>query len=109
MLVWQIEFFIFSAAAFLMFGIEAWALINAVRFPAAAYDAAMKRTKLFWGGVCAVSAVVGLLTLPILPFRLPVLGIMPIIAVTAAGVFLADVLPALRSVMGNAQGRYGRR
>lgn len=108
MITLNIAMWIQLVFALVLVGIEAWALFNAVRFPADAYSAAFKKTKGFWLGMTAGALVVGILT----SFT-GMLGMLSLIlnlaAFVVAGVFVADVLPALRSVMGRAQGRYGRR
>lgn len=107
-LTYQIEFYIQLAFSFALIAVEAWALIQALRFPNAAYDAAFKRTKGFWLGMTAGALALGLLS----TFTSALGGLsllLSIVALVMAGVFLADVLPALRSVMSRAQGRYGRR
>ena len=87
-------------------GVETWAVVNAARYPEAAYNAAFKRTKGFWLAMTAGALVVGILT-GLLGVSLGLLTLMiQIAALVVAGVFLADVLPALREVMGRAQGRY---
>lgn len=84
--------------------LEVWALVQALRFRPDAYVAAGRRTKGFWCAMTAGAVALGALSL------LGYLGVLiGLVAIVMAGVFLADVLPALRVVMGNAQGRYGRR
>lgn len=71
--------------------LEVYALVDAVRHPAQAYTAASKLNKQAWVGILVVAAMVGFVTVG------HVLGI-GIIGVVAAGVYLADVRPALRAV-----------
>ena len=65
--------------------------------------AAGKRTKQFWTIVTGVSALVGFV------FMFSPLNLLGILAVVGAGIYLADVRPALRQVSGrgSAQGPYG--
>ena len=67
--------------------------------------AAGKRTKNLWVAVTAVAAVLGFV------FVFNVLGFLSILAIVAAGFYLADVRPALRRVTGRGtgshQGPYG--
>jgi hypothetical protein len=98
-----VQLWIFAVLAVVLFAVEVWALINALRFRADAYTAAGRRTKLFWGILTGIAALLGFLSLPY-----PVGGGSPsmllmIIGIVISGIFLADVLPALRSVMGRAQ------
>ncbi|WP_347041298.1 DUF2516 family protein [Brachybacterium nesterenkovii] len=102
--IFLIENWIMLGLSVALLGIEVWALVNALRFRPDAYTAAGKRTKPFWAAMTLGAVVIGLLSL------LNMLGLFfAIIGIVMAGVFLADVLPALRTVMGNAQGSYGRR
>ncbi|MDO5645147.1 MAG: DUF2516 family protein [Dermabacter sp.] len=107
-MTFSIVLFIHIAFAVALVCVEAWALINALRFPAAAYDAAFKRTKNFWIGMTAGALVLGIITTPFGPGVGVFTLILSVVALVMAGVFLADVLPALRSVMGRAQGNYRR-
>lgn len=105
MVVAVIQQWVFAALAAALFAMELWALVNAARFRADAYAAAGKRTKNQWVLFTALAAVLGFLSLPF-----PIGGggsslLLMIIASVVAGVFLADVLPALRAVMGRASGR----
>ncbi|MCT2025472.1 DUF2516 family protein [Dermabacter hominis] len=107
MITYTIAYYLSLALAVVFVAIEAWALVNALRFPARAYDAAFKRTKTFWALMTAGALVIGVVTglgRGVGPFTI----MLQIIGFVMAGVFLADVLPALRQVMGNAQGRDSR-
>lgn len=92
-----------GAAALAM---EVFALVEAARHPAAAYAAAEKLNKNAWVAITAVATLVGFVTLG------NVLGI-GLIGVVAAGVFLADVRPAIRRYTptkrrgGSGRGPYG--
>ena len=97
------------AISLILLVIEVRALVLALRFPAAAYDAAGKRTKGFWGGLTGGAVFVGVLGLAGGAASLGGFALMlELAAIVVAGVFLADVLPSLRIVMGNAQGNYRR-
>ncbi|MBR7741911.1 DUF2516 family protein [Phycicoccus sp. BSK3Z-2] len=95
---------VLSVAAF---AVELYALVDCVRRRPDAFTAAGKRTKNFWLLVTGVAAVFGFVVLG----SPNSLGIIGIIAVIAAGVYLADVKPALDQVMGrgggSTQGPYG--
>ena len=82
-------------------GLCAYALIDVIRQPADRFVAADKRTKGFWG------AIVGLSTACIFVTFGNVLGFIPLLAVVGAGVYLADVKPALDATRGG-RGRDGR-
>ncbi len=84
-------------------GVEIYAFVDCARRRPDAFTAAGKRTKGFWLAVTGVAALAGFafgLTIPIFA----------IIAIIAAGVYLADVKPALDQVMGkgrSTEGPYG--
>ncbi len=87
-------------------GMALFALVDALRHPGNAYVAAGKRTKGFWLAIVGVSAGLALLSLP------DRLGFLTILGVLGAGVYLADVRPALQQVRGRGgrgshQGPYG--
>lgn len=77
------------------FGVQVWALIDCVRNKSVTFQRANKRTKGFWLAITAVATAIGLISLPLGGAMLSSLGILNLAAVTAAGVFLADVRPAL--------------
>lgn len=82
--------------------IEVAALLDALRHRPDAYVAAGKRTKGFWVAVTGVGTALGFVSLG-------GFGLLGIIGVVAAGVYLADVRPALRQVQGRggSSGPYG--
>ncbi|MDO5662073.1 MAG: DUF2516 family protein [Brachybacterium sp.] len=101
MLVATIQQWIFFALSLGLFAIEVWALINALRFSPQAYIAAGKRTKTFWSLLTGLAVLLGFLTLPVGGGGFGGMLFM-LIGIVIAGIFLADVLPALRQVMGRA-------
>lgn len=86
-----------SAAAL---GVEIYALVDCVRRRADAFTAAGKRTKPFWLLVTVVAVLFGIVALSSV-------GLLGIVAIVGAGVYLADVKPALDQVMGRGQGNQG--
>jgi len=59
--------------------------------------------------ILALAVVFGVLSLPVGPFSLGPLNFLNLAAVVAAGVYLADVRPALRRIAGGgSSGPYGR-
>jgi hypothetical protein len=84
-------------------GLEAWAFVDALRRRPDAFVAADKRTKGFWLAVTGVALAVGFVTFT------SIVGMLGLLAVIAAGVYLADVKPALDRVMGKGRrdGPYG--
>ena len=99
----QLQSYIVLALSVGALGVEAWAVIDCVRRPSTAFEAAGKRTKGFWLAVTIVAALLGVISVGAVPGLLAILGII------AAGVYLADVRPALDQVMGRgrAEGPYG--
>lgn len=85
-------------------GVEALALFDCVRRRPDAFVAAGKRTKQFWLLVTGVALLLGFVSLG-------GLGFLAIVSIIAAGVYLADVKPALDQVTGRGgrsnQGPYG--
>ena len=82
----------------LAFAMQVFALVDAVRHRPDAFVAAGKRTKQFWVIVLAVATAIGFVSL------LNPLNIFGLLAVVAAGIYLADVRPALRQVSGRGGG-----
>ena len=78
----------------LALGAQIFAFIDAVRAPDRAYVAAGKRTKTFWLVVLGICLAAGIVIFP------NVLNLIGIASVVGAGVYLADVRPALRHVLG---------
>ena len=81
-------------------GVEAFALVDCVRRRPDAFTAAGKRTKNFWLLVTGVAVLLGVVALG-------GLGLLAIVGIVAAGVYLADVKHALDQVMGRGGGRQG--
>ena len=83
--------------AIITFVVAVWALIQAMRFPPQAYVAAGKRTKVFWGCVTGLAALIAFLTLPPpLGFGNGIFSFFTVAALAAVIVFFVDVLPRLR-------------
>jgi len=88
------------ALGLVLLGIEVFAFVEASRAKPEAYLAAGKRTKGFWLGITGVALALGFVSfLNILAF-----SIFAILAIVAAGIFLADVRPALQAVQGRGRG-----
>ena len=89
-----------AALALALFG-----LIDALRHRPDAFTAAGKASKNIWLGVLGLAVALSFYSV-FNPFSLPW-----ILAVVGAGVYLADVRPALRQIMGRGSsnnGPYGR-
>jgi hypothetical protein len=90
------------------FTAEAWALVDALRRPAAAFVAASKQSKKLWTIILVVATALGMAH-AVLPSRgfSPIallIGILPVAAFIAAAIYLADVRPAVRTYRGGRGG-----
>ena len=83
------------------FGVEVWAFVDCLRRRPDAFVAAGKRTKQFWMLLTGVAVLLGFIGIG------RGFGFLAIIAIVAAGVYLADVKPALDQVMGRGSGNQG--
>lgn len=98
-----IQMWIFAVLGVVLFAAEVWAFVNALRYRPDAYTAAGKRSKTFWGVLTGVAMLLGFLSLPY-PIGGGSTRLFMLIGIVIAGVFLADVLPALKQVMGRSAG-----
>ncbi|NVM95596.1 DUF2516 family protein [Arthrobacter wenxiniae] len=106
-------FFILAVLGAVAFGIQIWALSDCLRTPAADFQRVYKRSKQFWGALTGISAFFGFLYLLPAATSLiaPDMGMLMIInlaGATVAGVYLADVRPALAEVRGRGRGHQNR-
>lgn len=86
------------------FGLQAFALVDALRQRTDAFPAAGKRTKQIWLIVTGVAAAIGFISI------FSPLNIFNLAAVVGAAVYLVDVRPAVRAVTGRggtSNGPYG--
>lgn len=85
---------VLAAALFL---VELFAFIDCLRHRQDAFPAASKRTKPFWLAITGGAAAIGFLAIGA--------GLLlMIVAIVGAGVYLADVRPAVQQVLGRAKG-----
>ncbi|ALE04571.1 hypothetical protein AL755_02630 (plasmid) [Arthrobacter sp. ERGS1:01] len=108
-----VSFVILTALGALAFGIQLWALSDCLRTPGPDFQRVDKRTKQFWGALTGVSAFLGFVYIlgPVTSLTVPGIGlgmIFNLVAVTVAGVYLADVRPALVEVRGRGKGNQRR-
>lgn len=96
----QLQYWIVLGLSVAALGVEIYALVDCVRRRTDAFTAAGKRTKPFWLLVTVVAVLFGIVALRSV-------GLLGIIAIVAAGVYLADVKPALDQVMGRGKGNQG--
>ena len=82
------------------------ALVDVVRRRSTSFPAAGKQTKALWAVLIAFATLIVLyvLTSPMSP-----IGLLPIASVVVAGIYLADVKPAVRAVEGRGGGSGGGR
>ena len=97
----QVQGWIVILLSVVALGVEVYALVDCLRRRPDAFVAAGKRTKQFWLLVTGVATLLGVVAVGGFP------GILAIIAIVAAGVYLADVKPALDQVMGRGSGNQG--
>ncbi len=100
--------YFFYALLVAAFVVEAWAFIDAIRHPAAAYVAASKQTKPIWLIILGVALLIGLggVTQQIGLFNS--LLALPIVAFVASSIYLVDVRPKIKAIKpGARQGPYG--
>ncbi len=100
--------YFFYALLVAAFVVEAWAFIDAIRHPAAAYVAASKQTKPIWLIILGVALLIGLggVTQQIGLFNS--LLALPIVAFVASSIYLVDVRPKIKAIKpGTRQGPYG--
>lgn len=105
-MIWQLQAVVFLALALIIFGVCAWALVDVLGRPAAAFGWAGKRPKPFWLAIVAAATAVSFVCIPGpigVSFLDPIFGF---VAVAAAGVYLADVRPAVSGY--RSPGRGGR-
>jgi len=86
------------------FVVEAWAFVDALRRPTAAFPAAGKRTKPLWLIITGVSLAVGLFSAA---DNIPLISILPIAAFIAAAIYLTDVRPKVREFGAGGSSRQG--
>lgn len=102
-----IQWFVVVALSVIAFGLEVFALADALRRPSQAFVIAGKLTKPKWLAILAVATAFGFIALPppIGAGFSSSLGFLSIIAVVAAAVYLTDVRPAVRQIRGGGSGR----
>ena len=95
-MIWQLQAVVFLAIALVIFALCAWSFVDALRRPAAAFPWASKRTRGFWLAITGAATAVSFVCIPApigVSFLDPIFGFA---AAVAAGIYLADVRPAVR-------------
>lgn len=108
-----IEFFILVALGLLALGIQMWALADCLRTAPSYFERVDKKTKTFWTALTGAAVFFGFIyaVVPLMTLTVPSLGfgmILSLAGAAAAGVYLADVRPALVEVRGRGKGRGGQ-
>ena len=99
--------YFFLALTLAAFVVEAWAFIDAITRPAAAFVATGKQTKKIWLLILGVAFVVGGYGAA---YGQSPVGILSIAAFVAAAIYLADVRPKVKEMgkgRGGSNGPYG--
>lgn len=99
----SIQIYLFLGLTLVGFALEAWALFHAVRTPGRSFEAADKRTKTFWVAVLAAAVVIGFLCIPEPLGFAPLPVFLGLIAIVPAGIYLADVRPAVDRYSGRGR------
>jgi hypothetical protein len=94
---WDFQVQLMIVLAGLAIALKGYALIDALRVPKQAFPAAGKLTKPIWSGILGVALVLDVALFPSLSIFL-------LLGVVAAGVYLADVRPAVRAIGGGRRG-----
>lgn len=93
-IIGDIQGWIILGLGVLALAAEVYALVHAVRQRPDAFTAAGKQSKTFWVAALAIAALLGFAVLG------SGFGLLAIIGIVVAGVYLADVRPAIDSIMG---------
>lgn len=101
----SVQVAVYLALYVLVFVLCVVALVDALRRPARAFVVAGKRTKQFWSLLLGVATAVAFVALP-WPLGIGAMSFLALISAVAAGVYLADVRPAVRPYSGGS-GRSG--
>lgn len=93
-IIGQLQSWIILALGLLALAAEVYALVHAVRQRPDAFVAAGKQTKTFWVAALVIAALLGFAVLG------QGFGLLSIIGIIIAGVYLADVRPAIDTLLG---------
>ena len=96
-IVWGIQALIYFAFWIAAMGLSVFGLVDALRHRPDAFTAAGKASKNIWLAVLGVAVALSIVSFPN-PFQMT-----GILAAVGAGVYAADVRPALRRVIGRGR------
>lgn len=85
-----------------LFALWVWALLDCVLRRAAAFPACDKLTKPAWLTILVLSGLIGTLTVQPFSYWANPTQIVGLVATVVAGVYLADVRPAVKEIRGNS-------
>lgn len=102
MIAWA-QTLVYLALYLAVFVLSVYALVDAARRPARAFAVAGKRTKQFWTVLLGVATAVAFVALP-WPLGIGALSFLALGSAVAAGVYLADVRPAVKPYSGGRSG-----
>ena len=94
-----LQTYVYLALYLTVFVFAAWALIDALSRPTAAFVSAGKRTKNFWLGITGASTAVSFVAIPP-PLGFGAMGFLALAAAVGGIVYLVDVRPAVRPYSG---------
>ncbi|GAB4071056.1 hypothetical protein GCM10028777_38060 [Angustibacter speluncae] len=103
----EVQLVIYWGFALAFLALQVFALVDAGRHRADAYPATSNQSKRFWLIVLGVAVLAGVLSLPVIGgvgIFLGPFNILNIVAVVAAGIYLARVRPAVRAITGRSSG-----
>lgn len=98
----NLQSFIFLLLTVAAFVFQLFAFIDSLRYSQEVYDAAGKRSRVFWSAILGIAAALAFIALPPMHIRIPFVTLLGIVA---AGVYFADVRKALRAVDPRYRGR----
>lgn len=102
-IVGTIQMYLFLALSLVVVAMAGLSLLDALLRPGAAFTYAGKRTKGFWVGVLALAFLLAVLAVPP-PIGAGGLILFGLLAAIPAGIYLADVRPAVRNYRDNRGG-----
>lgn len=100
MIAW-LQILVYFALYAAVFVLSVYALIDAARRPARAFRTAGKRTKEFWTILLGVATAIAFVAIP-WPLGIGQMSFLALGSAIAAGVYLADVRPAIRPYSGGS-------
>ena len=96
-LYYTLNFWLTVAVSVTVFGFEIVAFLDSLSHPASRYEAEFKWKNTNWVALLGALALFGFLAIPLWPFSFSFGIFFVMLMVTPAGVYLADVRPALRT------------